>query len=126
MLDIPQTETKTTEAQAQFPANLIEAQERGAELFTRANELIVKTVRAIWESQTELLRLQTEQAAKSLFPLKVAEDPGATLCAYCYQAHEQTERMIAQMRHVNDLFRDCGWQLLTIYADGLRQRPNKT
>ncbi|HKH81823.1 MAG TPA: hypothetical protein VKA03_09520 [Methylovirgula sp.] len=121
MLDIPQAETKTIQAEAQFPVNLVEAQERGAELFTLASELIVKTARAIWESQSELLRLETEQAAKAFAPPTIGEDPGTTMSAYCFQAHEQTDRMIAQMRRVNDLLRDCGWQLFTIYAESLRQ-----
>ncbi len=117
MLDRP--DAKATETQ--FPFNLVEAQDRGAVLFTRLNELMVKTIRAVWESETELLRLEAEHAAKCFVPPKIGEDPGTTIADYVDQLHRRTDRMIAEMRRVNDLFKDCGWQLVSIYADGLRQ-----
>lgn len=95
-------------------------------LFTRLNELMVKTVRAVWESQTELLRLAVEQATKAFTPFKIGEDPNATLSAYCDQLHEQTDRMITQLRRVNDVCRDYGWQLAALYADGLRQATKQS
>ncbi len=34
--------------------------------------------------------------------------------------------MIAHMRHVNDLVRDCAWQLFSVYAEGLRQASKQS
>jgi hypothetical protein len=119
MLDTPRVKAKASETQSPF--NFVEAQDHGVALFTQLNELMVKTTRAIWESETELFRLETEQAAKCFTPPKVGDDPGATVVDYCNQLHQRTDRMIAQMRHVNDLFKDYGWQLVSIYTDGLRQ-----
>ncbi len=119
MLDTPRAEAKAPETQ--FPFNFVEAQDRGAALFTQLNELMVKTTRAIWESETELLRLEAEQATKCFVPPKIGGDPASTIADYCDQLRQQTDRMIAQMRRVNDLFKDCGWQVVALYADGLRQ-----
>lgn len=121
MSDKPQTTTKAGCAETQFPFNLVEVRDQGVALFTQLNELMVKTTRAIWESETELLRLEAEQAAKCFIPPKIGEDPGTTISDYCDQLHQRTDHMIAQMRRVNDLFKDCGWQVVAIYADGLRQ-----
>ncbi len=119
MHDTPHGGAKASETQ--FPFNLVEAQDRGAALFTQLNELMVKTTRAIWESETELLRIETEQATKCFLPPKIGDDPGSTIADYCEQLHQRTDRMIAQMRRVNDLFKDCGWQVVALYAEELRQ-----
>ena len=126
MLDRVQTEAKDPPGEMQFPFNPVEAQERGTVLFSRLNELTAKTARAIWESQAELLHLEVEQAVKTVALPRIGEDPGATVCAYCNQVREQSDRMIAQMRRVNDLYKDYGWQLFAIYADGLRQAAKQS
>lgn len=119
MLDKPQSEAKASETE--FPFNLVDVQDRGAALFTHLNELMVKTTRAVWESETELLRLEAEHAAKCFVPPRFGEDPGTSIAEYCNQLRQRTDRMIAEMRRVNDLFKDCGWELVTIYAEGLKQ-----
>lgn len=119
MLDKTQTGAKV--AETQFPFNLVDAQDRGAALFTQLNELMIKTTRSIWESETELLRLEAEHAAKCFTPPKIGDDPGTTIASYYDQLHQRTDRMVAEMRRVNDLFKDCGWKLVEIYADGLWQ-----
>jgi hypothetical protein len=121
MLDKTQTGAKGSSPETQSPFNIVGAQERGVALFTQLNELMVKTARAVWESQTELLRLETEQATKSLFPVKIGEDPGETISAYCDQLHDRTDRMITQARRINDLYKDYGWQLFAIYSEALHQ-----
>lgn len=129
MLDKTQTGAtgvKDSPVETPFPFTIVGAQERGVALFTQLNELLVKTARAVWESQTELLRLETEQATKSLFPVKIGEDPGETISAYCDQLHDRTDRMITQMRRINDLYKDYGWQLFAIYAEGLRQASKQS
>jgi hypothetical protein len=130
MLDKTQTGapsgTKESAAETQFPFNIVGAQERGVALFTRLNDLMVKTARAVWEGQTELLRLETEQATRALVPLKIGEDPGETISAYCDQLHDRTDRMITQMRRINDVCKDSGWQFVAIYSDALRQASKQS
>ncbi len=126
MLDKTQTAAKDSSAETQIPFNIVGAQERGVALFTRLNELMVKTARSVWESQTELLRLETEQATKSLFPVKIGEDPGETISTYCDQLHDRTDRMVTQMRHINDLYKDYGWKLFGIYSEALHQASKQS
>lgn len=127
MLDTPRG-AKASEkvSETTFPFNFIDAQDRGAALFTQLNDLMVKTTRAIWESETELLRLEAEQAAKCFVPPKIGDDPGTTIADYLSNLHQRTDRMIAQMRNVNDHFKECGWQLFAIYANGLTQAKKQT
>lgn len=113
--------SKPTEDQSLFPISMLETQERNAALLTRAAEVMVGTARAVWESQTELFRLETEQAAKALEPLKFGTDPSATVAAYCSQWREGSEKAIAHVRTVGDLFRKCGWDLFHIYEDTVRE-----
>ncbi len=112
---------KAGEAQALFPANFVETQERNANMFARANEAMVKTAQPIWESQTEFLRRESEQLAKAFTPPKLNGDPSAAISTYCDLWRENSERLITQIRTVSDLTRECGWQLFHIYADGLRR-----
>jgi len=117
MLDKPQTESQTSEVQ--FPFKIVDA--GGAALFTKLNELMVKTTRAIWESETELLRLETEQVTKCFTPARIGEDPATTITDLTDQLQQRTDSMITQMRRINDLTRECGWQLIALYAEGLQQ-----
>jgi hypothetical protein len=125
MLDKIQTNATNPPVEMQLPFDLVEAQERGVVFFTELNDLMVKTARAVSETQIELLRLDVEQGAKAFAPVKIGEDPGA-MSAYCDRLHEQTDRMIAQMRQVNDLYMDYGWGLLAIYAQGLRHAAGQS
>ena len=112
---------KSSETQTMFPPNLVEAQERNTALITRANEVMVNTARAVWESEMELFRLESEQVAKTLVPLKLGNDPAATVSAYCEQWQEGSEKLLNHMRTVNDLVRKCGWDLFHIYQESLRE-----
>ena len=120
MAETPKTDIKTI-AETLSPARLAEAQKRNAAFFREAGELTTKTARALWESQTELLRLEAEEATKGFTLPKSGENPAAMMSACCTQQHERTERMIAHMRKTNDLVRDYGWQLLSIYTSGFSQ-----
>lgn len=113
-------QTKTTETQTLFPPNLAEAQERNTALITRANEVMANTARAVWESEMELFRLESEQVAKTLVPLKLGEDPTAVASAYCEQWQEGSEKLLNHMRTVGDLVRKCGWDLFHIYRESLK------
>jgi hypothetical protein len=103
------------------PARIAESQRQNAALFTEVNELLLKTVRALWENQTEMFRSQAEHATKNIAPLKVGEHPASAISAYCDQMHERTEHLVAHMRKANDLVLDTGWQLLGIYTRGFKQ-----
>lgn len=111
---------KTSEAQPAFTPNLVEAQERNTALITRANEVMVNTARAVWESEMELFQLESEQVARSLVPLKLGDDPAAVVSAVCEQWQERSEKLLSHMRTVGDLVRKCGWDLFHIYQESLR------
>jgi hypothetical protein len=114
-------QTTTTYAQTVFPPNLVEAQGRSTTLVTRANELIMNTARAVWESEMELFRLESGQVTKALVPLKLGDDPAATVSAYCEQWQQKSEKLLNHMRTVNDLVRKSGWDLFQIYQESLRE-----
>jgi hypothetical protein len=114
------TKTAAFEPTAALAATLSDAQERSAATFARAYDVLTKTAQAIWESEPELLKLESDQLLKTFAPLKTGENPVAGLSAYCEQLHDNSERMIARMRHINDLAWGCGWQIAAIYADGLQ------
>ncbi|WP_341912185.1 hypothetical protein [Ferrovibrio terrae] len=120
---MPATQTAKTpslEPAAMLAANLSDVQERSAATFARAYDVLAKTSQAIWESEPELFKLESEQLLKSLAPPKAGDNPAAGLSAYFAELHDGSERMIARMRHINDLAWGCGWQIATIYADGLQ------
>lgn len=117
----PAQQSKPSDTQTVFPPNLVEAQERNTALITRANEVMVNTARAVWESEMELFRLESEQVAKSLVPLKLGVDPTAVASAYCEQWQDSSEKLINHLRTVNDLVRKCGWDLFHIYQESLRE-----
>lgn len=114
--------TKATafEPVAALAANLSDAQERNAATFARAYDVLAKTTQAIWESEPELFRLESDQLQKCFAPLKAGDNPVAGLTSYVGQLHDGSERMIARMRHINDLAWGCGWQIAAIYAEGMQ------
>ncbi|MGH7118093.1 MAG: hypothetical protein ACREFP_03725 [Acetobacteraceae bacterium] len=111
----------TRESQTLFPPDLVNAQERNTALITRANQVMMNTARAVWTTEMELFRLASEQAAKSLAPPKLGDDPTATASDYCEQWQEGSEKLLTHMRTVNDLVRKCGWDLLQVYQESLRE-----
>lgn len=114
-------QTKSSETQTMFPPNLVEAQQRNTAFITRANEVMAHTARAVWESEMELLRLESEQVAKTLVPLKPGDDPTATAAAYSEQWQAGSEKLLNHMRTVSDLVRKCGWDLFHIYQESVRE-----
>ena len=114
-------QTKSSETQTMSPPNLVEAQERNTGLITRANEVMVNMARGVWESEMELFRLESEQVAKTLVPLKLGNDPTATVAAYSEQWQEGSEKLLNHMRTVSDLVRRCGWDLFHIYQESVRE-----
>ena len=114
-------QTKSSETQTMSPPNLVEAQERNTGLITRANEVMVNMARGVWESEMELFRLESEQVVKTLVPLKLGNDPTATVAAYSEQWQGGSEKLLNHMRTVSDLVRRCGWDLFHIYQESVRE-----
>lgn len=106
------------EPAAALATNLSNIQEYNATVFTRACDTLTKTAQAIWDSEPELFRLESEQWLKSLAPFKAGEN--GDLSAYYSQLHDGADRMVARMRHINDLAWGCGWEIAAIYATGLQ------
>lgn len=126
---MPATQTAkaaTFEPAAVLAANLSDAQERSAATFARAYDVLAKTTQAIWESEPELFKLESDQLLKSFAPLKPGDDPAAGLTTYVTQMHDGSERMIARIRHINDLAWNCGWQIAAIYAEGMQEMLKQT
>ncbi len=103
-------------------AKLLGAQERNAEILTSANDILVKTAKAIGEHQTEFLQLEAEQVTKAFTPIKVDTDAGAAISAYGSQLHENSQKMISHMRTINDLVLDCSWRIFKLCADSFRSK----
>lgn len=124
MLDSVKAEAANSESRAQFPVNLMEAEQRGIRLFSQTSELTTNALRGIFEHQTELLRLEAQQFIKAFSPITVGKDIGETIAEYYNQVHEQTDLMIDQLRQANDVIRDYGWRLLSLYAEGYHKGAN--
>jgi hypothetical protein len=120
MTDTSQFE-KTANLESLFPTKFLETQERNAEILTSANEIVVKTAKAIGENQTEFMQQEAEQASKAFTPIKFDTDPGTAITAFGNQWHENQQKLITHMRTINDLVLDCGWQLFKLCANGFRQ-----
>lgn len=100
-------------------ANFAEAQERNAATFLRVCDTVSKTMQEIWNNEPELLQLEADQMLQTLKPAEAA-GPAAALLAQCELLHRNADRMVARMRHINDLAWNCGWRVATIYAEGLQ------
>lgn len=114
----PNPRPKAEPAQAQLPQAFAEAQQQSTAALARANEVLLKTIQAIWEQQVALFRLEAEQATKAMVPPRLGAE-SESVADYCHLLRDNSEQMITRMRSVNDLMRDCNWQLLEIYAEGV-------
>jgi hypothetical protein len=110
----------TFEPVTALSTNLTAAQERNAATMARAYDAWAKTAQAIWDSEPELFRLETDQLLKAFSPPQPGDNPVRTLTAQCAQLHDNADRVIAQMRHINDLAWNCGWTIAAIYAEGMQ------
>jgi len=117
----PQTATKPALPDATaLAASFVDAQERGAATFARAYDVLAKTAQAIWENEPQLFQLEADQMLKAFAPAGEAANPAAALAMQCERLHENADRVVARMRHINDLAWDCGWRIAAIYAEGLQ------
>ena len=97
-----------------------EAQQRGTAISMRASEIMANGLKAIWQSQADLLRVGAERSSKGLAPISLSEGPGAAMAALYDQWHDNTENLVAHMRSASDIARDCGWQMMKLYADSMK------
>lgn len=117
--------TQTAAAKTALPdvsvlaANFAETQERNTATFLRVCDTVSKTMQEIWDNEPELFRLESDQMLQTLKPAEAAT-PAAALLAQCEQLHQNADRMVARMRHINDLAWNCGWRVATIYAEVLQ------
>ena len=89
-------------------------------LLTRTNEILSQAANYVWAGELELMRLEAEQVSKSLFPFRHNGDAGGQAADSREQWHNNAEEVIAQMRHVGDVMRNCGWQLFEVYSKSLK------
>jgi len=104
-----------------LPHGLAEAQERGAVLATKCADLMAKSAQALWETQSEMIHLETDQAANALASPDLRMSP--TDSAYLDLYQQAAQRMIGNMRRVNDLVSDFGWRLARICTEALPVPP---
>ncbi len=102
-----------------FPKNFGQIHIGNTAALMQANDIILRTARSVWESQTELFRLETERARDSFRPLKTGESPIQALPGALEQWHRSTERAVTHMRAISDAMRECEWQLMTIAAQNM-------
>lgn len=117
---------KTDETKAAFAPAFLEAQERNTTIIARANEVMVDTARAVWESEVKLFQLESEQVAKAIQPVKFGDDPASAVSVYCEQWQERSEKLLDHMRTVNDLIRKCGWDMFRVYQGGLQDAAKRS
>jgi uncharacterized protein YukE len=114
------------DAQASPQLDLAEEQERIADAFARACEVMATAAQALRQSQTELSCLKAAQTAKFFELPKFGGDSSVALPAQYDQWRENSEKLIAHMRMISDLACECGWQLFRIYAVDLRRDAKST
>jgi Phasin protein len=114
------------DTQVSSQPDLAEVQQRSADALARANEVLAAAAQALRQSQIELSRLESAQAAKLLERPKFGEDPNTVISARYDRWRDGSEQLIAHMRTINDLAHECGWQLFQICADNLRQNAKST
>ena len=102
-----------------FPVDFAQIQARNAGMFARANEIMVHTAKAVWEKETELFKLETEQSRGALAPMKSDDNPMTAFSQFFDRWHDYAEKSITHFREINDLVRDCEWQMLDLVNENI-------
>jgi hypothetical protein len=103
--------------------NIAEMQARNIAAFAEANNIVMQTAKAIWENETRLLQLESEQARDSVASLRPGNAPGSMMVDLFEQWHHNSEKTIGHLRNISDLVRDCEWRLLGLFAHNLTTKP---
>lgn len=119
MAESPQ-QPKSSKTQSMFPAGLMQAQESNMALIMRANEILLDTARAVWESEMEFFRQEAERIAKLSVSSKSDNDPTQTVAAYSEQWQDSSEKLLQRVRTVNDLMLKSSWDLFHLYQRNLQ------
>ncbi|MGP8233004.1 MAG: hypothetical protein ACLQL2_10115 [Methylovirgula sp.] len=121
MVDPTKITAELSTLRTDLPLHVIDAQKQAAKFFSDFNELTGKALRGILESQTELLRLEANQASKAFLVPKASEDPATALSGYFDDLHAQTDRVVSQTRQLTDIWRNYSWGLLSLCACNYRK-----
>ena len=103
----------------QFPIDFAQIHTRNIATAARANEILVNTAKAMWEKETELFKLESDQSRNMLAPIKPDGNPMAAFFGFWDRWHAHSEKTIANMREINDLARNCEWQLLGLVSENI-------
>lgn len=113
-------QSKSSKAQSMFPTDLMQAQERNMALLMHANEILLETARAVWESEMAFFKQETERISELSVPSKRDSDPTQAVAAYSEQWQDSSEKLLQRMRTVNDLMLKSSWDLFHLYRQGLQ------
>ena len=91
MTDTSQFE-KTANLESLFRRSFLKHRSVMPRSCTSANEIVVKTAKAIGENQTEFMQQEAEQASKAFTPIKFDTDPGTAITAFGNQWHENSAK----------------------------------
>jgi hypothetical protein len=119
--------TRKTEKQATpdtlFPIDFSQFQTRNVAVLAEANNILMQTAKAIWENETRLFQMETEQVRDSAANLRPGKMPASLFSDMFEQWHRNSEKSIEHLRAINDLMRSCEWQLLDLFANKLTKKP---
>lgn len=132
MSEAPKAGTKATSGKTDiktngvenFPLHFAQMQARNIASMTRASEILAQSAKAVWDNEVEMFKLESENARQSFTPNGAA--PGASFSGLMGQIQRNTEATIGRMRAINDIVRDCEWQLLSLAADNIAASQPRT
>lgn len=101
------------------PVALLDASRRHANMLTAAAELVAKTMGEIVAKQTDLLRVEGNEIAKSAAALTTGTDPLAAAQNYASALRGGADGALSDLREIQDLMRGCAWQLFGLYVDSI-------
>ena len=114
--------TETKSAAEALSGKLLDAQQRNAAFFARASEIVAEATKAIWASEMDMIRQESERASR-LFQPAEGRTPIEAAAACSAEWHDNSEKVIAHMREMSDLARKCCWQLCDLYIQSIPARP---
>lgn len=116
------TETNGKSATEALSGKILDAQQRNAAFLARANEILADAAKAIWASEMDLIRLESERASRLFQPVE-GRTPQQAAAEYGAQWHDNSEKIIAHAREIGDLSRKCCWQLYDLYIQNIPAGP---
>lgn len=97
------------------------ASEAVAASFAQANELLMNTMRAIYQTQAEAVRDQAADMAKIWRPMESDDRPADVFMGVFEEVFKGTERLFASTQKTGDLMCDLGWQLSSLCVNNAEQ-----